>query len=169
MTGAARLVRRDARTVESATGELRLDYGRGVLVLDAPGAQGVSGDLRAAGAVRTRDLEVASPLDLGHVVVVALDGQPLATSRRMLLQVMSEEQASGFRAEPSSPGVKRIASVGTDPWLVRELSGTVGLRRPDASRLRVTALDLDGRPAGAAGTAERIALAPRTLYYLIAP
>ena len=151
----------------SSTRELTLDYRRGLLTLNAPRAQGASGALNAAGNVELRDLTVSSELDLGHIIVVALDGQPLAISRRMLLQVMSEERASGFETEPVSATVKRIKNIGRDPWQVKNLSGTVVFKRADAGQLKVTALDFNGRPAGEAGTAREIRLKPSTLYYLI--
>jgi hypothetical protein len=45
----------------------------------------------------------------------------------------------------------------------------VAFRRADAARLKVTALDLSGRPAGPAGSAQKIELRPSTVYYLIEP
>ena len=68
------------QTVTSSTGELKLDYGKGVLTINAARAQGVSGALQAAGPVETRDLAIASEMELGHIVAVSLDDQPLARS-----------------------------------------------------------------------------------------
>jgi hypothetical protein len=164
-----RLVDRRRRVVVSSTGELRLDYGKGVLTLDAPAAQGVSGALREAGTTVLKDLTISSHLELGHIIAVSLDGEPLAASRRILLQVMSEEKASGFRTEPAPGGQRKISSIGHDPWLVKEIEGTVKFKRPDASMLKVTALDFDGDPARSIGTASAIPLAPTTIYYLISP
>jgi hypothetical protein len=58
-------------------------------------------------------------------------------------------------------------SLGKDPWQVKEFNGSVRFRRSDAAQLRVTALDFKGEPAGPAGTAEKIQLQPRTMYYVI--
>jgi hypothetical protein len=115
-----------------------------------------------------KDLSVSSDLELGHIIAVALDDQPLAKSGRILLQVMSEEQETNHKTEPVSPTVKRIVSIGTDPWQVRELNGTVRFKRADAAQLKVTALDFNGYPVGPAGTAKEIQLQPTTIYYLIA-
>jgi hypothetical protein len=164
----APLVNHAAKTVTSSTGELKLDYGKGLLTLNAARAQGLSGALKLAGATELKDLRVASELDLGHIVAVALDDQPLATAGRILLQVMSEEQATGHRTEPVNATVKRLLNLGADPWQVRQLAGSVRFKRPDAAQLKVTALDFNGYPAGPAGTAEEITLQPATLYYLIA-
>lgn len=157
------------KIVTSSTGELTLDYGRGILELNAPGAQGLSGALKLAGVTELKDVSVASDLELGHIVAVALDGRPLATSERILLQVMSEERETNHQTEPAGPALKRITSIGTDPWQVRQLGGTVRFKRPDAERLEVTALDFNGSPEGRAGTARKVRLQPSTLYYLITP
>jgi hypothetical protein len=162
----SKLVDRAHQTVTSSTGELKLDYGRGVLTINAPATQGVSGNLRAASEVVLSDVRLQCPLDLAHIVIVALDGQPLRTSKRMLLQAMSEEKNSGFRAVPQG-AIQLIESIGDDPWRVRKLAGTVRLIRPDAAQLTVTALDLNGVPTKPLGHADAIELAPDRVYYLI--
>ena len=162
-------VDRRRQVVTSSTGELRLDYGKGVLTINAPAAQGISGALREAGTAALKDLTISSKLELGHIVAVSLDGKPLATSRRILLQAMSEEKPTGFGTEPAPGGDKKITSIGHDPWLAKELDGVVKFKRPDASRLKVTALDFNGDPGKSIGTASEIRLAPSTIYYLITP
>lgn len=84
----------------ASNGQLKLDYAKGLLTINAPKAQGISGNLAAAGSTTLLNVTIKSDLALGHIVVVPLDGQPLATSARMLLQVMSEEKASGFADHP---------------------------------------------------------------------
>jgi hypothetical protein len=163
-----RYIDRTRRVVTSSTGQLRLDYGKGVLTIDAPAAQGLSGALRAAGPTDLKDLAITSGMELGHVVAVTLDDHPLSSARRILLQVMSEERPSEFRSEPAGTGLKRITRLGHDPWLVKELEGVVRFKRPDASQLKVTALDPNGEPVKEAGTANEIRLRPATVYYLIA-
>lgn len=158
---------RKAQTVAASTGELKLDYGRGVLRIDAAAAQGVGGMLRDAGAVELKDVAIQSPMELGFIVAVSLDGQPLASSKKILLQAMSEEKAAGFETEPAGNGLKRIRSIGHDPWLFRELQGTVKFKRADAGKFTVTALDLNGYPVEKAGTADEITLRPAAVYYVI--
>jgi hypothetical protein len=160
---------RKRQVVTSSTGQLRLDYGKGLLTIDAPSAQGISGALGKVKAADLKDLTISSNLDLGHVVVVSLDARPLATSRRMLLQVMSEEKPTDFGAESTPNGHKKITSIGHEPWLAKDLDGVVKFKRPDASRLKVTALDFNGDSRKTAGTASKIQLASSTIYYLITP
>jgi hypothetical protein len=159
---------RQQSTITSATGELRLDYARGLLEIDAPQAQGVSGNAGGLQApIVLSDIAITSPLDLIHVVVVAMDGKPLSQSGRMLLQVMTEERTSGFRSESLADGRRRITNLGSDPWEFRTPVGAVELRREDAAQLTVRPLDLNGQPLSASGNAQRIELRPQTVHYLI--
>jgi len=157
------------QVVTSTNRQVRLDYGQGILMINAPAAQGVSGALHKVKTHDLKDLSVTSPLELGHIIAVSLDGLALAESRKILLQAMSEEKATSFRTEPAAPGIHRIVSIGHDPWLVRALSGVVKFKRSDAASLKVTALDPNGEPVKCVGTAQKFALEPDTLYYLITP
>lgn len=163
----SRLIDRRAKRVTSSTGELVLDYGKGLLTLRAPSAQGALGDLKSGSTLALPDLEIVSPLELGQIVVVSLDGLPLATSRRMLLQVMTEEKASGFTTVPVAAGERRITALGSDPWLFRAPAGEVRFKRADAATLKVTALNLNGRPVESATGAARVTLRSEAVYYLI--
>jgi hypothetical protein len=163
-----RMLDRAGQQVTSSNGELKLDYGKGTLTIDAVQAQGICGVLQGRGSVETRDATFASDLEVGAIVLVALDREPIATSKRLLLQVMSEEKATGFETEDSGKGIKRITALGVDPWLVREMSGRVSFKRADAASLKVLPLDLNGYPVGvSSGDAREISLQPRTVYYLI--
>jgi hypothetical protein len=149
-------------TVRSATGELMLDYKNGVLKISAPEAQGASGNLKFA-PLNLTDMSIDSDLDNGHIIVVSLDGKSINDSRRMLLQVMSEERASGFATEDLGNGVKKITDIGHDPWQVKKLSGTVNFKRA----VEIQELDFDGHPVGEKTKGAKLTLAPEAIYYLL--
>jgi hypothetical protein len=168
---------RENKVVRSATGQMRLDWGTGLVSMNAPRAQGAAGFLAQAGVVDLDDVRLDLKNEYGAAVVVSLDGRPLADSERMLLQVMSEDETYNWRTEsttaqfsddgPQVPA-KKITSIGTAPICVRKLEGTVSLKRDDASELQVVALDLNGYPRETLpGGADRIELQPDCLYYLI--
>ncbi|GAB4249214.1 MAG: hypothetical protein OHK005_15950 [Candidatus Methylacidiphilales bacterium] len=156
-----------AQLVTASTGEIQLDYGKGLLCLTAPKAQGAVGNLAAAGPIELPALTINSELDLASVLLVPLDGQPIASSRRLLLQVMTEEKPTGFRAEPEREGVLRIVNIGTDPWLIRSPSGTITLKRADAGKLQITPLNFNGYPGAEPVPGPTLQLRPDTAYYLI--
>jgi hypothetical protein len=159
-----RYIDRDAKVVRSATGELAWDYGKGLVTVDAPMAQGITGFL-SQGKLSTATVEVASPMEYGAIVLVALDGKPIRQSGKILLQVMSQESVYGFQT--SGSGKLTIVDVGSAPLVVKRFRGTVTLKRPDAGTLRVTALDPNGYPMRKLGNGGRIDLAEDVLYYLI--
>jgi hypothetical protein len=163
----SKLIDRKASTVSSATGEIRLNYDIGLLTVSAPATNAVSGMLKQAGKTRAGILSVTSDMGLGHIIAVSLDGQPLEKSARILLQVMSEERTSGFKVRPVSESVRRIVSIGQDPWMFKELRGTVALQRPDAASLKYQPLDFDGYPAGQPIAGPTLKLLPGTIYYLV--
>ncbi len=154
---------RAGQKVRSSTRELTLDYAKGVLTINAALAQGVSGNLKAAGSVELRDITVESELDNAHIVLVSLDGRALDQSRRMLLQVMSEEQATGFAIEEAGGGIKRITNIGRDPWQVKTLNGTVRFKQP----VSIQPLDFNGYFKGTSESAQEVTLARDGVYCLI--
>ncbi|QJE96564.1 hypothetical protein [Luteolibacter luteus] len=163
----SKLIDRDAKKVTASNGEVALDYGKGVLSLCAPAAQGAAGNLKAAGIIAFPDLEITCPMDAAEIVAVALDGKPLSRSGKILLQVMSEEKATNFATEDGPHGTRRITNIGSDPWLVKKFEGTVKFKRGDAAKLKVTALDGNGMASGEAGSAAAITLRGDVPYYLI--
>jgi len=170
---------RDRRLIRSANGELVWDWDTGLLRIDAPCAQGVVGFLREGGPQTLTDLTVDGRNEYGSILVVSMDGKPLNSSARILLQVMTEDRNFGYRTEPvqveDNQGRKvqarRITDLGKAPIVVRRIEGSVTIRRPDAHLLRVTALDENGYKRqelpGAAGEALTIELLPDCFYYII--
>ncbi|MCS6815239.1 MAG: hypothetical protein NZ772_16925, partial [Cyanobacteria bacterium] len=161
----ADFIDRNAKTIRSSTGQLLWNYNQGVVRVNAPQSQGVTGFLQRAGTIELETVRLSSKMDYGTIVVIALDDRPLATSKQMLLQVMSEEQNLGWRTDGQSP--KIIQSIGTAPIAIRKLQGRVALKRSDAAKITVTALDYRGYPLRAIGNAKAITLQPDTIYYLL--
>jgi hypothetical protein len=122
-------VDRKAGTVATRDGALVWEFERGLVRLAAPRAQGITGFLAGAGRVELPDVVIESANEYGSVLVVSLDGEPIARSRRLLIQAVTEDRPSGFRAEGG-----RILDLGSGPMLVRDVAATVVLR--GRSRLR---------------------------------
>ena len=155
------------RAVTGLAGMLKLDFGKGLLTIDAPKVQGFVGDLSSKPAHKTSMLECSSSLVNGCFLLVSIDGKPLKETKQMLLQVMSEEKPTDFRAEDLGDGRRRIANIGRDPWLVREIDGKVRFLTKDAASLKITKLDVNGVKTGEAVTGPEITLDPTTIYYVV--
>ncbi len=136
-----------SRVVRSFDGALRLDHGAGVLTVNAPECRAASGFLGKAGRIELGELVVGSGNDYGCVMLVSLDGAPISSSGRMLLQVMTDETNYGWETKASGELVE-IVDVGAPPINVRKIAGRVSIRRPDASAIEVTPLDPNGYRLG---------------------
>lgn len=175
----SKLIGRRARVVRSATGELVLDYGKGLVTMNAPRAQGAAGFLGAAGEIVLGDVAIRIENEYGAAMVVSLDGEPLARSHKILLQVMTEDRLSGWTTEPARASLGRnqpevdcfkIADTGKAPLMVRKIAGTVSLRGPGSASFKVTALDGNGYARErVAGGARALSLLPDCLYYVLEP
>ena len=163
-------ISREQKVVRSATGELIWSWGRGVAVLNSPCAQGACGFLGGVPAVNLEQVSIRFKNEYGAVLLVPLDDQPLATSGRMLLQVMTEDRNYGWRTEEvtvQGKPKKKIASLGGAPIVVRNIQATIALKRDDAAELQVTALDYNGYPLRKIGPASEAQLLPNVLHYVI--
>ena len=164
-------VDREKKTVASITGELLWDFGRGVVTIDSARAQGATGFLKRRGAIRLKDVVIQLQNEYGSVLVVSLDGEPIRSSAKLLLQVMTEDNNFGWKTTGGEP--RTIADLGAPPIVVRKPSGTVTLNRPDAGSLQIEALDGHGytreklSAAGGGSGTVRVELLPDCLYYLI--
>ncbi len=129
----------------SCTKQLKLDYGKGILTSSTRPPPRESAAICRPPARPRRRIFPSRAISISAISSwSALDGKPLATSGKMLLQVMSEDMPSHFRAEPAGTGLQRIVEIGRDPWLVKNLSGIVKFKRADAGQpLKVTALDFE--------------------------
>lgn len=131
----------------SNTGQLEWDQKQGVVTLDAPAAQGATGFLNERGRIELGDVTIDCDNDYATVVVVAMDGQPIATSGKLLVQVGTTCRSNGWKEGPEDRrGLREILSHGKPPWLVDD--GKVTLTIANTTVTRATALDPNGYAAG---------------------
>jgi hypothetical protein len=161
---------RDKKTIRSLTGQLLWNYGSGLALVNTPRSQGAAGFLARAGRIELGDVAIQSQNEFGSVMVIALDDQPLATSKRILIQAMTEEQPYGFETEGN-----KITDLGGSPFGVKKLAVTVALKLKGAGQPKVIALDENGyatdkrvvtRGDGVQGPLT-IELAPDAIYHIV--
>ena len=146
-----------AKTVTSLTGEMQWNFGAGVVRVDTPRAQGVSGFLAAGGGrYGLHDTVITSSNAYAAIYVVSLDGTALATSHRVLIQVGTQARPSGW-VDKASTWVdddkvkfsgRDIVATGGAPWLVADTQGEVRIR--NLGLRKATILDANGMAMGAA-------------------
>jgi hypothetical protein len=143
-------LREDKRVIQSITGQLQMDYGRGLCTLNAPKAQGVTGFLKKGGIVQCADVEIQSGNDYATVLVVALDDRPLKSSRKILVQVGTTERPLGWKTRPvqvKGRAGEEVVSFGHAPWMIVNAEVTLALENREITKALV--LDANGMPVKA--------------------
>ena len=155
-------VDRDAKTITSVTGELTWRYGEGLLLVNTPRSQAVTGFLSRAGARSLAEVTIASDMEYGTIHVISLDDRPLSSSKKILIQAFSEEKMYGFKAEG---GV--IRNTGRAPITVRDIRGTVTFA--SGAGMKAVTLDANGYSQGTAESVKNgtVPLARQALYTLV--
>ena len=115
------------QTITSMTGELQWNYDTGVMTVDTPRAQGVTGFLKAAGKITLGDVTIESENEYGSIMVVSLDGKPLANSSKILVQTATEDKPFGFKTAESK-GYHRITDLGGYPLNVKTIKARVSVK-----------------------------------------
>jgi hypothetical protein len=139
------------KTVSSSTGQVVMNYGQGFCTIDSPKAQGATGELSKAGAIKLTDVSLTCQTDEAAVMVVSMDDLPIAMSKSILVQVGTKVRPTGWQTEPAErPGdittKYKIVNTGTLPWLVSQAQ--VALRIKNATLATARALDSGGYSTG---------------------
>jgi hypothetical protein len=176
----AKYIDKDKKTVTSLTGEERLDYGRGLCTVDAPKAQGAAGFLGRCGEIALGDCTIACANPYATVLVVSLDGEPLKSARKMLVQIGTTCRPTGWQEHEVEIEVDKkshrkakgfmVDSIGGNPWEVESASGSLVIRNPGLRS--VVPLDANGMPEGRGEGAAKdgaftMPLPPHALYALV--
>jgi len=168
-----------AQTVRSATGEVALDFGRGVCTINTRRAQGVTGFLKQLGGLELGDVTIECENEYATVLVVSLDGKPLAEAGSVLVQVGTTARPTGWTTVPrtftpkgASEAVdgERIEENGKGPWRIENTRIDLTLRNP-ATREAIL-VDPSGRavqtvPVARAGELLKLTLPPDCMYLVL--
>ena len=136
----AHYIHPDTKTIQSITGELLMDYGKGLCALNAARAQGVTGFLNKAGSVKLGDLEIQCGNDYASVLAVAVDDQALKSSHSILVQVGTTERPAGWQTKPitlKNQPAEEVVNFGHAPWMIVEAQLKISIDNPNLSRARV--------------------------------
>jgi hypothetical protein len=174
-----KLIDPEAKTVTSSTGQIRLDWGKGLCTVDAPKYQAISGFVReAGGTVKTSALRIDSLNEYVTVVATSMDDQPISSSKKVLVQITTAARPQGWTTkfddillEGKTVGVETILEMGKAPWQVFETKTSITLG--NAGLRKATVLDHTGRaveeaavlPAADGGV--KIALPNETMYVIV--
>lgn len=123
----------EKKTVESITGELCWDYGRGIVTLSAEKVQAVCGfDI---GHVTLPDVDFHCGNPYSSIQLIPLDDNPIAISSKLLLQVGTrarptdwQEHAEEFGDEGRKQKGFKVLNTGRMPWLLESVDLKVTIK-----------------------------------------
>ncbi|HEY0867047.1 MAG TPA: hypothetical protein VGE01_06710 [Fimbriimonas sp.] len=150
--GLSPYVNRAQGLVKSNTGQIELHYKENYLLIDAPSVQGAVSFFEKNRVATTSDVQITSKNEFASVLVVAMDDQPLKTSKKILVQVGTRSRPTGWSEKKSTLALEggrsvegfEVVSTGGAPWRVEKADMTVTVNNP---KLRKgTVLDMNGMP-----------------------
>ena len=133
-------IERGKKRIQSITKEINWNYQKGLVTVNSPLSQGFSGFLSRMGKVEFKDITLSSQNEYGTIHAISLDGAPIATSKKILVQAFTEEQPYGYQVEGGREG--RITNTGALPLNVRDIEATIWIRGKKPKK--VFALDANG-------------------------
>ena len=137
-------------SVRANTGQIALNRAQGTCTVDAPQVQGVAAHFARAPVHRLSDVGFTSRNAFGAAMVVSLDGAPIKTSRRVLVQYATQSRPTGWSERPVTIELKgqppaagfEITSFGAAPWQVASAQLDVTIDNPQLTS--ATVLDMNG-------------------------
>ena len=136
--------------IKSDTGEILADPDKGFVTVDSPCAQGVTAFFDRKRSFKLADVTFASGNDYGAALVVSMDGEPIKTSKKVLVQFGTKSRPTGWiekQATISLDGGKttpgfEVVNFGKAPWQVVSADLTVEIANP--ALRKCTVLDANG-------------------------
>ena len=145
-----------SKVVQGITGEVRLNYGKGICIINAPSAQGVCGFLsKASDPIKLADISVASNNEYGVVYAVAMDDKPLKSSAKILIQFGSTARPTGWQSKAGTFKTEdgkstffgyEVVNTGKMPYRLTAADVTLTISNPTVKK--ATLLNSSGYPAG---------------------
>jgi len=145
----------------SAKDELTWNETTGFVTIKSPRSVGACGFLDKAGPVQLGEVTIDCRNEYAAIHVISLDGAPLTTARKILVQAFTEEHPYGWKVDVAG----KILDLGQPPLNVRNVAATVSFL---TGIHRATVLDCNGNalhPATVSGNA--VTLPPDALYTIV--
>jgi hypothetical protein len=146
--------------------------------MDVTCVQGVTGFLAAAGGnFALSDTVIECKNDYATISVVSMDRQPLATSKKILVQAGTVARLTGWRSEAvefefqqQTVRGRQIMNTGHPPWLVSDTKVSLAVVNPHITQ--ATRLDENGYAAAVVGHERegdtiRFQLPRNTMYFVL--
>jgi hypothetical protein len=178
----SKYIDREKGVVRSLTGQIEMDSKRGVCTVKAEKFGGVCGFLKEGGGeFELGSVAIKCDNSYATIAAVAMDDQPLASSKKVLVQVGTTAKLTGwqtrpakFKADGGGKGKEmegeEIVNTGSPPWQVGNARATVTIR--NVGLTKATLLDPNGYatsdvPVKRAGETVSVELPKNTMYLIL--
>jgi hypothetical protein len=175
----SKFILRDQEKVRSNTGQIELQYGKGICTVNAPKAQGVCGFLGQTGTFTLSTVTITSTNSYASILVVPMDDRPLSESQKVLVQVATTARPSGWKSEPAElklSGMKtpvsgeRLLDAGSAPFRVAATHATVTIANPyltKATLLDASGMAVEDVPVTRTNRKCMVTLPPQTMFLVL--
>jgi len=168
----------DAKKARSDTGELAMNWAKGIFTVNTPCAQGASAFFKRQPTHKLSDVTFSSTNTYGTALAVSMDGKPLKSSAKILVQFGTQCRPTNWREKATTieldnhekvPGYQ-VVNYGKAPWQV--VNGALDVTIKNSSLKKATVLDANGNAAGtvkltAASGAVTFKFPPNALYVVL--
>ncbi len=167
-----------SKFIKSNTGEILMDTEIGICTVDAPKAQGACGYLSKSELIKLSVLQIRSANAYATILAVPLDDQPLATSKKILIQVGTMNRPTGWsskvveftdQSKHQQQGYE-VVNTGTPPWRVAASEFGISLKNPGltkATLLNAAGYAIENVPINRAKTGVTLTLPTNTMYLIL--
>ena len=173
----SKFIDHDKKQIRSNTGEIFLDYNLGLCTVDTPKAQGACGFLARNELIKLSTLSVRSVNTYATILAVPLDDQPLASSKKILIQVGTANRPTGWAtkavefkdSQKKSYQGYEVLNTGSPPWRVANTMIGISLKNPGLSKgtlLSPAGYPIEDVPITRAKTGVTLNLPSDTLYLI---
>jgi len=137
------------KKITASNSQINWDYKNGICIVNAPSVQGICGFAGATQTYELDDVTIETTNDYAAIQVVAMDDKNIGESSKILVQVGTVYQPSGWKETPADidingtkvPGFK-IENTGKMPWKCAETQVTLKLKNTSINQ--ATLLDAAG-------------------------
>ncbi|MFO8006247.1 MAG: hypothetical protein R6V05_00770, partial [Candidatus Brocadiia bacterium] len=170
----------ERQLVTSITQQVAWNYGQGVCAVNAPAAQGATGFLRRAGRIELADVVIECGNEYATILVVSMDGRPLASSERILIQAGTIARPTGWEQkavtweddEGREHEGYEVVNYGEAPWRLVNNDARIEVTNPALGS--AVALDPNGMmteelTVGETGDSRWIQMPPHAKYVILRP
>ena len=138
----------DKGVVKCSTGQLKLNYHKGYMMINTPRSQGITGVFQLGLPKKLHDVVITFNNRYGTILVISLDGKNLGVSKHILVQFFTEENNYNWKdskVKGKEKDLMRLENIGNSPLMIKKVLGEVVFPKIAAKGWKIWKLDINGK------------------------